>query len=43
MAFRILPHEFRAKASAEGPCGNRALPLEPFNEETQPPSQPPLR
>ena len=25
MVFRILPHELRAKASAEGPCGNRAL------------------
>ena len=25
MVFRILPHNFRAKARAEGPCGNRAL------------------
>ena len=25
MLTRILPHESRAKASAEGPCGNRAL------------------
>jgi hypothetical protein len=25
VVFRILPHEFRAKASAEGPSGNRAL------------------
>ena len=25
MVFRILPPEFRAKASAEGPCGKRAL------------------
>ena len=23
--FRMLPREFRAKASAEGPSGNRAL------------------
>ena len=26
MVFRILPHESRAKARSEGPCGNRALP-----------------
>ena len=25
MVIRILPQEFRAKASAEGPCGKRAL------------------
>ena len=25
MLTRILPLQFRAKASAEGPCGNRAL------------------
>ncbi len=25
MVFRILPPEFRAKARAEGPSGNRAL------------------
>ena len=25
MVTRILPPEFRAKASAEGPCGKRAL------------------
>ena len=25
MVTRILPHTFRAKASSEGPCGNRAL------------------
>ena len=31
MVFRILPPEFRAKARAEGPRGNRALhfPLHP--------------
>jgi hypothetical protein len=26
VVFRILPPLFRAKASAEGPCGKRALP-----------------
>ena len=25
MVFRILPHKFKAKASAEGPRGKRAL------------------
>ena len=25
MVTRILPHKFRAKARAEGPCGKRAL------------------
>ncbi len=30
MVFRILPHKFRAKASAEGPRGKRALPIEPL-------------
>jgi hypothetical protein len=29
VVFRILPHEFGAKASSEGPSGKRALPTEP--------------
>ena len=36
MVTRILPPLFRAKASAEGPCGNRALQAKPFKELTQP-------
>jgi hypothetical protein len=34
VVFRILPQEFRAKASAEGPSGNRALPHMTTAKET---------
>ena len=30
MLFRILPHEFGAKARTEGPSGKRALRHTPF-------------
>jgi hypothetical protein len=37
VVFRILPHEFRAKARPEGPSGKRALQAEfaksPINPE----------
>ena len=36
MVFRILPHEFRAKARAEGPSGNRALPENKANRSDNP-------
>ena len=41
MVFRILPHEFKAKARSEGPSGNRALrrEIDPKDADTQiPPS-----
>jgi hypothetical protein len=32
VVFRVLAHGFRAKASAEGPSGKRALPSHPLRQ-----------